>query len=325
MPVIPQISQSIKISKAVSGGLPPEPISVIDGTTQASLSLPSLQPVPFPPFTTPIIPFGMAIGMILTKLEALLFQAFEDLNSIRQKTMDKYNNDRSKALIQRDNSENKLYYDIIESQKKIKEDVKKIEQEIDDTTIKIKELEEEQKIEKTKYDKIVFGISKKAKDLEESGDIEESKKVRDTIKNHDDWLSDIIKMTIEITQLKLLKTRKEKELQQKRVLADMNIIKNWDDNTKQATSFNVAIPFRMDLPELPSLPPLVPVIPESEFIKALRKSFGKWIVTPTILPFGISLSAILLFVQSQAPAIPPLASKLESDADGAILQGGGAL
>ncbi len=323
MPVIPQLSQIIKIGKTASGGLPAEVSASIDAFSQAQVAGPSLQPVPLPCSVIPVIPFGIALSIIMTKIEALMFKSFEDLSSLTKQLLEKYQADKTKAETQRGIAETKLFNDLIKKQEIIKEQVIELQTQIDDINKQLPELQAKQDSEMVAYQAVIFEIKNRAKNYEESGDIKKRDEVLEEIKKHDNWLAEIIKISVQIITLKLQLPSLKSELEEKNILAKMSLQKKWDDNINQADLFEVAAPPYPDIPSPPNLPVAPPIPKESEFVKAMRKAYAKWQVTPTILPTGIPLAALLLYIQAQAPVPPPLAAQLESNADASILSGAG--
>lgn len=323
MPIIPQLSQAVKIGKTSSGGLPAEASASIDGVSQAQIASSSLQPVPGPTVVIPVIPFGLGLAIVMTKIEALMFKSFEDLSGITNKLLQLYETQKAQAIAKRETAKIKLYNNLINKQKEIKEELQELEQELDEINKTIPELEKEQNDEMEKYQTVVYAIKEKAKAAEEEGRIQESEALKESIHIHDDWLAEIIKISVEIITLKLRLPSLEREIQDKKYLAEMSITQNWDTNVDLADLFEVAVPPYPDLPNPPSLPTAPPIPKESEFIKAMRKAYTKWLVTPTILPTGVALAGILLYIQSQATAPPQLAAKIESSADASILSGAG--
>jgi len=323
MPVIAQLSQSIKIGKTASGGLSAEASATIDAISQAQVAGPSLQPVPFLPGVIPVIPFGIGISIIMTKIEAMMFKGFEELSSITKKLMQKYETDKIKAENQRKIASTKLYNNLTTKQSIIKEELIVLEQELKDIEKKLPELQAKQISEMESYMAVIFEIKNAAKNAEEDGNIAEKDRLLETISFHDNWLGEIIKISVEIITLQLRLPSLKREINTKKILVDMSITENWEVNVDLADLFEVAVPPYPDLPSLPELPTIPPIPKESEFIKAMRKAFGKWVVTPTILPTGVPLCAILLYIQAAASAPPQLAAKIESTADASILQGGG--
>ena len=99
--------------------------------------------------------------------------------------------------------------------------------------------------------------------------------------------------------------------------------KNWDIDVDLADLFEVAVPAYPDLPAAPELPISPPIPKESEYVKAQRKAFAMWLVTPTVPPFGIPLASILLYTGAMAPASAKLAARSEASASSSILRGGG--
>ncbi len=323
MPVISYLSEVVKIGKTMSGGLPAEVSAILDAISQAQVAGPSLQPVPFPPGVIPVLPFGIAISIIMTKLEAMMFKGFEELESITKKLMQKYETDKTKAETQRATAAKKLYNDLVAKQAIIKEELIVLEQEKEDIDKNLPELEALQISEMERYNIVIFEIRDSAKKAEDAGNLIERDRLLNTISIHDYWLGEIIKISVDIIVLKLRLPSLQREIDSKKELANMSIQENWEVDVDLADLFEVAVPAYPDLPSMPELPTIPPIPKESELVKALRKAFGKWVVTPTILPFGIPLCAILLYIQAKATAPAPLAAKIESAADASILQGAG--
>jgi len=323
MPVIPQLSQVVKIGKTASGGLPAEASAAIDAASQAQVAGSGLQPIPFLPGVIPVIPFGIAISMIMTKIEAMIFKSFEDLSSITQQIMDKYNIDKTKAENKRNIANEKLYNDLINKQLELIDELKILKDELAQINITIPELEDIQTIEIENYTNIINKIKQESKNAELDGRIQESLDIEETIHNHDKWLQEINDRGIEIVMLELRIPPLEREIEEKTELTEIKINKDWDTNVDLADRFEVVVPPYPDLPDPPELPTSPPIPNESEFVKASRKAFAKWLVTPTIFPFGIPIATILLYIQAAATAPAPAAAQIESNADASILQGGG--
>lgn len=323
MPVIPQLSQLVKLGKTASGGMPAEASATIDAISQAQIAGPSLQPIPFLPGLLPVIPFGIPISIIMTKIEAMMFKSFEDLSALTKQLMEKYNQDLEKAKTQREQATNKLYNDLQIKQQEIKDELLTLKEELQEAEKNVIELKNEQESEMEKYTQVIFEIKDQAKKAELEGNVIERDRLVETISNHDDWLAEIIQISVEIITLELRITSLKNEIEDKKYLAELKIPKIWETDVELADLFEVPVPSHPDLPAPPILPNSPPIPKESEFVKALRKSFGKWIVAPTVLPLGIPLAAILLYIQSLATAPPQLAAQLESQADASILQGGG--
>ena len=301
MPIIPQLSQSIKMAKSTSGGMPAAASAAIDGNSQAAIAGSSLQPVGFKPGVIPVIPFGIALSIIMTKIEALMFKSFDDIESISKNMMVKYDADVAKVEIQQSIAENKLYNDLKTRQLEIKDELVELENELDEINKTIPELEKEQNDEMEKYLATIFNIKDKAKKAEADGNIEEKDRLIESINIHDDWLADIIKISVEIITLKLRIPSLENEIEEKRELTEIVILNNWDSNILIADRFEVAIPNRPDTPARPNFPNASPIPKQNEIVKASSKAYAKWLVTPAILPTGIPLATILLYSQSQAP------------------------
>jgi len=323
MPIIPQLSQSIKMGKTSSRGMPAKPSATIDAISQAQVASSSLQPIPFLPGVLPVIPFGIALSITMTKIEAMMFKSFEDLSKLSQSLMQKYEAEKTKAENQKKTASEKLYSDLQNKQQEIKQELQELQTEFDNNNKIISELQAKQNSEMQKYTNVIFEIKNKAKIAEEEGNIIERDKLLESISIHDNWLADIIKISVDIITLQLRQTPLEREITEKKELANMSIPNDWDQDVELADLFEVAVPAYPDLPLSPELPTTPPIPKESELIKAMRKAYGKWVVTPTILPLGIPLCATLLYIQSMSTASPKIAAKLESSADASILQGAG--
>ncbi len=323
MPIIPQVSQSIKMGKTSSRGMPAKPSATIDAISQAQVASSSLQPIPFLPGVLPVIPFGIALSITMTKIEAMMFKSFEDLSKLSQSLMQKYEAEKTKAENQRRISADKLYSDLQDRQQEIKDELKDLQAEYDTNSKTIPELQAKQESEMKKYNNVIFEIRNKAKIAETEGNIIERDRLLESISIHDNWLAEIIKISVEIITIELRQTPLKREIDEKKELASMTIPNDWDQDVELADLFEVAVPPYPDLPLSPELPNTPPIPKESEFIKAMRKAYTKWVVTPTILPLGIPLCATLLYIQSMSTASPKLAAKLESSADVSILQGAG--
>lgn len=323
MPVISQLAEVVKIGKTASGGLPAEASATIDAISQAQVAGPSMMPVPFPPGVIPAIPLGVPISIIMTKIGALMFKSFEDLSAITKQLMAKYQADLAKAQTKRKQALTKLNTDLLAKQEIIKGELTDLQAELKDINTQIPELQAFQDSEMKKYLAVIFDIKDRAKKKEDQGLTQERDTILEEIHTHDPWLAEIIKITVKIITLKLRLPSLEAEIEEKKYLATVAIPMNWETDVELADLFEVAVPPYPDLPDHPELPTAPPIPKESEFVKAMQKAFTMWLVTPMILPFGIPLAGILLYIQALAQAPAPLAAKLEAAAAASILQGGG--
>lgn len=323
MPIINQLSETVEISKTASGGLSAENSAAVDSSSQAQLASPSLQPISSPPGMISVIPFGVPIAMILLKMESLLFKSSEDLSALSQQLMDKYNADKEKALTKRTIALTKLNQDLLTEQENIKTDLQELINELEEINTKLPELKTYQTSEMEKYLVIIFEIKDRAKKQEELGLLNERDIILEEIKIHDNWLGEIIKISVEIITLELSIPSLEREIEDKEYLANVSIPKNWEKDVELADSFLVAVPSYPDLPSPPELPTAPPIPQQNELVKAMKKAFALWLVTPTIPPFGIPIAGMLLYIQASSQAAAPLASKLEAAAGASILQGAG--
>lgn len=327
MPVIPTLSEAIKIPKnftGLVGGLPPEVSALYDALSQAQMGGAGMQPIPFPPGVIPVLPFGIAITIALQKLEGMMFKSYQDISKLTELLRKLYQRELEKAIIQREIAEEKLYNDLIKAQQDFIEQVRELKEQIQENNNQINDLEAEQISEMERYRATIFPISEAAKKAEANGNIDERDRLVEQVSSYDDWLAEIIKITITVIQLKLDTRFLEADLAVKEPYANMTITRDWNVNIELATIFQVAVPYRPDLPPEPNYPTSPPMPKESEFVKAQRRAFNKWVTTPTIMPFGVPIAGILFYIQAISGPLPPqVGAKIESAADAVILSGGG--
>jgi uncharacterized membrane-anchored protein YhcB (DUF1043 family) len=323
MPIIPQLGKSIKLGKSFSGGLPAEPSADIDTASQGTMAGTALQPAG--PALIPVIPVGIALAFLMTKLEALVYKSFEELSKISQKMMEKYNRDLEKATSQREAALTQLNNDLKTKQQEIKDSIETLKTELDENNTKLPELQEQQESEMGEYEKIVFGIRDEAYKLELEEKIVERDIKLQEIRIHDDWLAEIIKISTDIITLKLRIVSLENEITEKEELAQLSIPKEWETDVNLADQFEVPVPYYPDLPPQPSFPTIPPIPKIPEIVKAMAKAAALLLVTPTLLPTGVTIAGILLYIRSLAPLPPDKAADTESDAESKVISGGGAV
>ena len=315
MPVIPQISEGIKIGLKTNPAAPPDVVSSITTVSQVTMSMGAMQPaVPFP---IPVLPIGASMSMVMTKLEALMFMTFEVITKIIQTLLSNYQREYSKAVAKRDEAEKKLYADEKEAQKNLKESSIELKKEIDQLDSDVIRLTKEKEEEFSKYNAQLFKYREalmNAKTQEE----------RDLISNQIDllepWLAKIILKSIEITNKKIDKMIKEMDYNKMVELLELKISNDWEWLEDHVSDFNVVVPYHPDLPEIPSLPQLPPIPNEPPLVKATRQALAKWFATPSVPPLGILISALMTMLAGMAPATPATAAKTESINDALLLQ-----
>ena len=321
MPVIPQISEGIKIGLKMNPAAPPKVVGVITSASEAIMSMSAMLPVS-PPI--PVIPIGTVVSSALTMIESSIFQSFTQSTQLTNKLINQYNNDYKKAVSQREIAQKTLFQREKDAQDQIKEEIKELEKEINKIEKEISELEKKQAEERSAYMATIFGIKERAKKADKEGRIEERDALIAKVSEFDYWLANIILMTIDIINKRIEVKSKKQELDSKQDLANLKIKNDWSWLSNNATSFNVVIPYYPDLPAPPNLPPTVPIPKESPLPKFLRQIFAKWVTHPMVPPIGLLVSALQMVIQSYTPNTPaPLAAKIESVSDSFILMLGG--
>ena len=282
--------------------------------------------MPMFPVPLPVLPLGVAAAFALTQIEAMMFKGFEEASKIAEKLMKQYYTDLDKAKQQRKDAEQELYQSEKDRQEEIKEEIKVLETDIKTLEEEIIVIKKTQDEEMGKYKAVVFEYKENAKKADAIGDYIERDKWIAKVEEHDEWLGTIILMTVEIIHRKIDIMNKERELEDKKYLAELKIENDWDWMEDKATDFEVIVPYHPDLPLPPNLPNSGVIPQESPLIKFGRQIFAKWIVAPMIPPIGLIVAAVMLQIQSMEPSTPPpAAAKSEASADSLILQLGGAI
>lgn len=319
MPVLPIINEGIKTGLKFTADAPAPLVAGITTVSQVSMSVPALQ------FgTIPVIPVGAAASFALTQIEALLFKSYGILSKIIQQLIEDYQKQYKDAVQKRSDSENQLYEDLLAAQETIIEEVSDLENEISTLNEEIVALQSEHEEQRIAYENTIFEYNENAKAAFAKGDLEERDEWLQKTAELDWWIADIILMIVEIINKQLQIRQLQMELDQKKPLAEISIVKEWNAMTDLATGMAVAVPYRPDLPDVPSLPVLPPMPQIPELVKATAKAFAKWLTAPQVPPIGIAVSAMFVFLMSQIPNNPPqVSAQMEAQADAFLLQLGG--
>lgn len=321
MPVIPTISQGILTGLKYTPGAPPQLVGAIKSAAQASMSSTGLMPM-VPPI--PVIPVGVAVSATLTVLEAMLNLGFEQASKLASKLIAQYNKDLTSALETRAAALDELYESETTKQSELQEEVDILQEEITVLQEEIEQLTQQRETEMSAYQAVIFEYKEKAKKAEEKGDAEERDYWIDQVSLHDEWLAEIILIVIEITNKNIEVISKERDIENKQELLELNIQKEWEWLEEHATDFEVAVPFYPDVPTPPTIPDVGAIPKESPLSLFTRQIFAKWIATPTVPPIGLVVSAIQMVVQSFSPVTPAqAAAQIESIGDSLILYCGG--
>lgn len=315
MPVIPQISEAVKIGLKTNPAAPPDIVASITTASQVMMSLGALQPaVPFP---IPVLPVGAGVSLVMTKLEALMFLTFEIIANIIKTLLANYKKEFDKAKKKQKEAEEKLLEDEKQAQEDLKPTAKELKTNIDTLTKEMEKLEEEKTKEFAAYYAQLFIYREKL--ILAKSDDERTEATR-KIDNLEPWLAKIILISIEITNKKIAKIFLQIDYDKVLELLALKIESDWEWLGDHAGDFNVTVPYHPDLPEIPSLPQIPPLPNEPPLVKATRKALAKWMATPSVPPLGILISALMTMLASLAPVPAPLAAKKESINDALLLQ-----
>lgn len=323
MPVVAPISEGILMGLKTDPAAKPQTVGSVNGDAQASMASGGLQPA-FPS-PTPVLPIGKQITVALMVIEGMLFITFEIVSKIIQNILSEYNKQYQKASTDQKAAEDQLYEDLKTRQNEIKEEIKTLQEEINTLTTEIEELTILQEEEMSKYEAQVFEYREAGLKAEEQGDLAIRDQWFAKVDELEPWLAAIIQMIIEITNKEISKTEKESELEQKQILVDIEITKDWDTMESLAGDFEVLVPYHPDLPNPPNLPNIPPMSKEGEQIKAARKMFAKWACTPTVAPIGVPITTALASVNAMSSKSSKNAAKEESENDALLLKTGGVI
>lgn len=319
MPVLPIISEGIKMSLKFTTSAPAPIVAGITTVSQVSMSTPALQ-FGF----IPVIPAGAAASLALTAIEAILFKSYELLSKLIQTLVEQYQKQYKDAVKTRMSAEQKLYEDLLIAQEELKVEVADLEEQIATLEIEIPTLQAEQQAQMIDYENTIFEYSENAKSAEAAGDFELRDDWLQKINDLEWWIVDIILMSVEIINKQLAIFPLQLDLDFKKPLSEVSITKEWDAMVDLATDMIVPVPYHPDLPDVPSLPVLPPIPQIPELAKATAKAFAKWLTAPQVPPIGIAVSAIFAYLMSLIPAnTPPTSAKMEAMADSFLLLLGG--
>jgi hypothetical protein len=317
MPVIPMVDQAVQLGLKNTPQAPPDVVASITTAAQTVMALMALQPmVPTP---IPVIPFGQAVSMVLTKIEAMMFQTYEQISKIIKSLLDQFNQQLQQALATRKTAEAKLYADLVAAQNKIKAEIPTLQTAIATEQADIVNLQNQQALQQAKYEQTMFTYGNNAYQAKLAGDMAQVNYWAAQAAALDPWLAQIIQMSITIINEKLDVADKKATLAQDEQLAAIVITPDWNTDVNLATDFSVPVPFHPDIPMLPSLPTIPPIPQEPALAKATRKALAKWMATPAIPPIGIAIAAILQMVMGLASNSAATAAQLESQADSMLL------
>ncbi len=305
-------------------GADPKIVAVITAASQAAMAATSFQPAA--PTPIPVIPFGLAIGIIMGQIEAAMNKSYEEAGKIAARLMKDYEKQAKTAKAKQKSAVEELHESEKTRQEEIKEEISTIEEQIAVLEVEITALQAEQEAERTAYTAEIFVYKENAKIAEAEGNITKRDEWISKVDDLDYWLAEIILIVIEIVNKTIEIMQLKRDLENYKELAALSIQKNWDWLEGKATDFEVSVPYYPDTPMPPNLPPAMPQIKESKMVKFGRQIFAKWIVTPTMPPIGLIVAAIQMVIQSNAPSTPPpLAAKTEAQTDSLILKIGGAI
>lgn len=319
MPVIPAISQGIKIGMDFTPAADPNAVSVIKGISQACMSSTALMPG-VPPI--PVIPAGTAIAIAMSLLEALINYFIKAIEKQCQILMRNYNTAFTKATSTRDAASLKLFNDLIIAQKKMKDDLAVLQAKVDKLNKEIGVITKKQTSERAKYDAAIFSYKEMAKKADETGDQATKDKAITNIALLDPWIKEIMLMTVEIVNRQIEIKFTQIDINKMLPLTNINITNTWDlmANT-WANKFEVAVPYYPDLPDKPTLPKVPKMPKEPDSIRVARQMLAKWLTAPMVPPIALVISGLFETLRQQATTLPPpVAAQLESMADGLILQ-----
>lgn len=319
MPVIPTLNEAIKLGLDFTAMAPPMLVASLKTVAQVIMSAMALQPMGI--IAIPVIPFGAAISLVIQMIEYLINFFFEITAKTIQKMVDLYAQQLAKAQAQRKAALKKLYDDEKEAQRKLREKRKAMETRLEEIPVEMDELQKYQEAELARYNATVFEYTTKAQQENAVGNEAGAQFWKDMISSLDEWLVNILLITIEIMNKRLEMWEIQRELPKIIPLCELALVKDWAFLEEWADDFEVPVPYYPDLPERPNLPSL-PVLPKGNCITdKLKQMLGKWLTAPQVPPLGIAIGGILECIRHYAaPLPPPAAAKMESVTDSIALQ-----
>jgi hypothetical protein len=319
MPVIPAISQAMKIGLNFTPGADPNSVSVIKGTAQAAMSAPALMPG-VPPI--PVFPVGVAISISMSLVEAIVNYFIKAIEKQAQKISQQYATQYQQALAKREIASNTLYNNLLIAQKKVKDNIVKeqaqivkLQAEIDATTVI-------QMTQQSAYNAAIFQYNSDAKAAQAIGDTDGYNKAVENINSLAPWVKQILLLSITIINDQISIREINRNIDQETVLASIAITNTWNDMANTwAPEFSVAAPYYPDLPPLPTLPAIPKMPKEPAIVRVARQMLAKWMCAPMVPPIALVIAGMFEVARQQSPQLPPpMAAQLEAMADAIILQ-----
>jgi hypothetical protein len=324
MPVMGALSEAIKIGNNFTPMVPAPGVAAIKVLSQMMVAGPSIQV--FGIVAIPVMPLGAGAALVLSLLEYIINKMIEDISKQQKKAMDDYNRELRKAHKAREAAIAKLYKDEVAAQKIIIKEFDTLTQRATDIPKEQDTLAKDQATEKTAYQAQLFQYSQKLFQAKLANDQPQQDYWKDQIALLEPWLIKILQMTVDIILLGLELKQVQRRLVVITPLATIQIEKSWLWLNKWADDFEVPIPYYPDLPSAPRLPNKFPTLPDNCLIDKGRQVFAKWLVTPTLLPFGIPVATLFECIRAYlAPLDPANAAKLESMPDAILFQLGMAI
>jgi hypothetical protein len=278
------------------------------------------------PAPIPVIAAGGGACVALLMIEHMMFTSFTQASKTGSKIFDDYAIRLKKALAQRAAALTKLMNDEVKAQKWFRDRKKYIEKRIPEIIQEQKDLAKFQKQEKARYDATVLEYAANAQAANAKGTPEGKAEADDwayLLTTLDEWLVEILLITVQITDLKLEMFDLEREYPTILRLANVQLTKKWDFLNEWADDFEVPVPYYPDLPEKPAVPPITPDPSIKSMLsfggcipKELLKATAIWLVAPQIPPLGVPLRAVFECVRAYlAPLLPPNSQQLEEIGD----------
>lgn len=328
MPVIPQVNEGFKIGLNYTAMAPPQFVGIIKGTADGVMNGMGL--IPAGPIMIPVIPFGIAISVIMNMVDAMENQGDNEQNKINGKLLGDYQKRLEKAQAQRKKAVEELYETLKTAKKEKVDRYNEIVSEIESNTKTIAELEVEYDTQFAEYMATITPMAGKAKAANELGNEEEANMWKDKIAVYDPWFEDIMKMMIDMAQLRLDNIILEMEKKPLEPFLPIPIKKEWPYMNQIAMyPFFVPVPYYPDLPDKPNIPPTVNAAAKTQgpgqcWQRKLKQAFFKWLSAPMVPPAGLAVNAGLELIRCLTPKLPPpLAAGMEAGADQLKTMAGG--
>jgi hypothetical protein len=269
----------------------------------------------------PLIPAGVAVAIILNRIDASKFFGNQEDAKIGGKLMREYYKQLEKATTDRRAAEEELFESLKTAKAEVVAEYEDIKSQIKEKEEKIETLTEKFTKQLAEYQSTILPFAEKAKKADEKGDIKEKEKWEEKIEKYDPWYEEIALINVDIVQLQLDIFLLQIDLETLQPLTEVEIKKDWAYmisivGPRQLVKFNVPVPYYPDLPDMPNIPGSagVPVQQESCVVKEAKKALNKWITCPMVPPMGIAVSGIIGMVQCMTPSLPaPVAAKIESE------------